>query len=101
LSTRFIKSKQVRSHVRFDSINQFRITQADLRASNPWEIHFRSSRKFWELRMRLPSWLLAELAVLQTPKLKTAADSFRQGWKEALSGETLPIEHLWEGIDVE
>jgi hypothetical protein len=49
----------------------------------------------------LASWLLAELAVLQTPKLKTAADSFRQGWKEALSGETLPIEHLWEGIDVE
>jgi GNAT superfamily N-acetyltransferase len=29
------------------------------------------------------------------------AESFRRGWKEALRGETLPIDLLWEGIDVE
>jgi hypothetical protein len=30
--------------------------------------------------------------------LKTAAESLRQGWKEAMAGETLPIEELWRGI---
>jgi len=30
-----------------------------------------------------------------------AAESFRQGWKEAMRGETLPIDRLWDGIDVE
>ena len=31
----------------------------------------------------------------------SAADSFRQGWKEAQSGDTLPIDRLWEGLNVE
>lgn len=33
--------------------------------------------------------------------LQPAAESFRRGWQEARSGETLPVEHLWEGIDAE
>lgn len=33
--------------------------------------------------------------------LQPAADSFRRGWAEAQSGETLPVERLWEGLDVE
>src|SRR5439155_24186145 len=33
--------------------------------------------------------------------LQPAADSFRRGWEEAQSGETLPADRLWEGIDVE
>jgi hypothetical protein len=31
--------------------------------------------------------------------LKSAEDSFRQGWKEALAGETRPVSELWEGIE--
>lgn len=31
--------------------------------------------------------------------LKPAETSFRQGWKEALAGETKPVSELWEGID--
>jgi len=31
--------------------------------------------------------------------LKPAEDSFRQGWHEALKGETLPVDELWTGID--
>jgi hypothetical protein len=31
--------------------------------------------------------------------LKPAEASFRQGWKEALAGETRPVSELWEGID--
>jgi hypothetical protein len=33
--------------------------------------------------------------------LRPAGDSFRRGWQEAQGGETLPVERLWEGIDVE
>jgi len=33
--------------------------------------------------------------------LKPAEASFRQGWKEALAGETMPVSKLWEGIDAE
>jgi hypothetical protein len=32
--------------------------------------------------------------------LQPAADSFRRGWKEAQSGDTLPVERLWEEFEV-
>ena len=31
--------------------------------------------------------------------LQPAADSFRRGWKEAQSGDTLPVDRLWEKQD--
>lgn len=33
--------------------------------------------------------------------LKPAAASFRQGWQEAITGQTYPVSNLWEGIDAE
>ena len=33
--------------------------------------------------------------------LQPAADSFRRGWEEAQGGETMPVDRLWEGLDVE
>lgn len=33
--------------------------------------------------------------------LKSAEESFKQGWLEALRGETRPVSELWEGIDAE
>ena len=30
--------------------------------------------------------------------LKPARASFEQGWREAQSGQTMPLKHLWEGI---
>ncbi len=30
--------------------------------------------------------------------LKPAEESFEQGWKEAMNGETMPIDELWTGI---
>lgn len=33
--------------------------------------------------------------------LQSAEQSFRQGWAEALAGETHPIDELWDGIDAE
>ena len=31
--------------------------------------------------------------------LKPADESFRQGMKEALEGDTLPVSELWNGVD--
>lgn len=33
--------------------------------------------------------------------LKPAEASFRQGWEEAMQGQTRPTDELWEGIDAE
>jgi hypothetical protein len=31
--------------------------------------------------------------------LKPAAESFKKGWQEGQTGETIPVKQLWEGID--
>ena len=33
--------------------------------------------------------------------LKPADMSFRKGWEEAMSDETMPLKDLWEGIDAD
>ncbi|MDB9510394.1 hypothetical protein PN499_04270 [Kamptonema animale CS-326] len=33
--------------------------------------------------------------------LKSAEKCFRQGWYEAMTGQTIPLSELWEGIDAE
>jgi hypothetical protein len=35
----------------------------------------------------------------ESTPLHPAVESFRQGWQEALQGETRPIAELWEDID--
>ena len=37
----------------------------------------------------------------ETITLKPAEISFRQGWLEALAGQTRPVSELWEGVDAE
>ena len=37
----------------------------------------------------------------ETVALKPADASFRQGWKEAQSGQTRPAAELWDDIDAE
>ncbi len=36
----------------------------------------------------------------ETP-LKSAIESFSQGWQEAMTGKTHPLDELWVGIDNE
>jgi hypothetical protein len=47
-------------------------------------------------------YLPAQLAIVrlyrQSVALKPAADSFRQGCLEAMSGQTLPVSELWQDI---
>lgn len=49
----------------------------------------------------LPNLLLIVRVFRESVLLKSAEASFRQGWKEALAGETRPVSELWEGIDAE
>jgi hypothetical protein len=32
---------------------------------------------------------------------ESAIESFRQGWHDAMTGNTLPVSQLWEGINAE
>ncbi|WP_293312776.1 hypothetical protein [Microcoleus sp. PH2017_08_TRC_O_A] len=41
-----------------------------------------------------------EIALAKEP-LKSAEECFRQGWYEAMTGQTIPLSELWDGIDAE
>jgi hypothetical protein len=45
----------------------------------------------------LPALLQLVRLFRQSVTLGPATDSFRQGWKEAMNEETLPIDELWTG----
>ena len=47
----------------------------------------------------LPMLLQIVRSFRESVALKPAEQSFRQGWKEVLADETLPISELWGGID--
>ena len=49
----------------------------------------------------LPNLLQIVRLFRESVVLKPAEDSFHQGWKEAISGETRPVSELWDGIDAE
>ena len=49
----------------------------------------------------LPNLLQIVRLFRESVTLKPAEDSFRQGWKESMAGETLPVSELWKGIDAD
>ena len=49
----------------------------------------------------LPSLLQIIRLFRESVTLKSAEESFRQGWQEAMTGETIPMAQLWDGIDAE
>lgn len=44
----------------------------------------------------LPARLSIVRVYRQSATLGPAADSFRQGWADVLSGQTLPLSELWQ-----
>ena len=46
----------------------------------------------------LPTLLNIVRIFRESITLKPAESSFQQGWEEAMSGETMPIDELWVGI---
>jgi hypothetical protein len=49
--------------------------------------------------LNLPILLRIVKSYREAVTLNTATESFRQGWKETLSGDTHPISNLWDDID--
>ena len=49
----------------------------------------------------LPNLLMIVRLFRESVSLKSAEESFSQGWKEAQAGDTFPISELWDGIDAE
>ncbi|MFP4309199.1 MAG: hypothetical protein ACOC98_03720 [Thermodesulfobacteriota bacterium] len=46
----------------------------------------------------LPNLLNIVRSFRESVSPKSAEDSFQQAWKEAMTGETISIEELWEDI---
>jgi hypothetical protein len=49
----------------------------------------------------LPNLIQIVRLFRESVELKPAEASFRQGWKEALAGETRSVAELWKDIDAE
>ena len=49
----------------------------------------------------LPSLLQIIRLFRESVTLKSAEESFRQGWQEAMTENTFPVSQLWDGIDAE
>jgi hypothetical protein len=49
----------------------------------------------------LPTILQVIRAFRESVTLKSAEASFRQGWQEALDGDTHPVSELWTELDAE
>ncbi|MEZ4594801.1 MAG: hypothetical protein R3D55_27195 [Chloroflexota bacterium] len=47
----------------------------------------------------LPALLNIVRLYRQSVTLKSAEDSLRQGWQEAMNDETLPLAELWDDIE--
>ncbi|NEQ68548.1 MAG: hypothetical protein F6K21_24210 [Symploca sp. SIO2D2] len=40
-------------------------------------------------------------SLLEEDNTDFSADSFRKSWQQAVTGQTLPISQIWEGIDLD
>jgi len=67
------------------------MTAQVLELEGTWEEILAQAAKFAGRRVRV--------IVLAEEPLKSGEDCFRQGWKEAMTGDTVPLSERWEGID--
>ena len=49
----------------------------------------------------LPNLLQIVRLYRDSVALKPAEECFREGWRDGLRGETIPVSELWDGIDAE
>jgi hypothetical protein len=63
------------------------------------------AREKRELKKFLDAELMDEPDVIdetsENEQLGFSSDRFRESWNQAITGQTLPISELWEGIDVD
>jgi hypothetical protein len=70
---------------------------ADLKDELQWDESFKKTQP----QLVAAAKRAKQEMVLCDKTLKSAEECFRQGWKEAMTGETVPLSELWEGIDAE
>ncbi|MEG4503563.1 hypothetical protein QUA81_11020 [Microcoleus sp. F6_B4] len=70
------------------------MTAEVLELEGTWQEILAQSAKFAGRRVRIIVLANEDEEVLPSPE-----ESFRQGWHEAMTGETVPLSELWEGID--
>ena len=70
------------------------MTTQVLELEGTWEEILAQSAKFADRRVRIIVLANEDEEALPSPE-----ESFRQGWHEAMTGETVPLSELWEGID--
>ncbi len=63
-----------------------------LELEGTWEEVLTHASEFSGRRVRI-------IVLADEEPLKSAEDCFRQGWHEAMTGETVALSELWEGID--
>ena len=63
-----------------------------LELEGTWEEILAQSAKFADRRVRV-------IVLADEEPLKSGEDCFRQGWKEAMTGDTVPLSERWEGIE--
>ena len=68
------------------------MTAQVLEVEGTWEEILAQAAKFSGRRVRI-------IVLADEEPLKSAEECFRQGWHEAMTGETVPLSELWEGID--
>lgn len=68
------------------------MTAQVLELEGTWEEILAQSAEFADRRVRI-------IVLADEEPLKSAEDCFHQGWHEAMTGETVPLSELWEGID--
>lgn len=49
----------------------------------------------------LPNLLQIVRVFRESVMLRPAEDSFSQGWKEAMAGETRPVSELWDSMNAD
>jgi len=65
-----------------------------LELEGTWEEILTHASEFAGQRVRI-------IVISDSEPLKSAEECFRQGWHEAMTGQTIPLSELWEGIDAE
>ncbi len=70
---------------------------ADLKDELQWDESFQKTQP----QLVAAAQRAKQEIALADESLKSAEECFRQGWEEAMTGQTVPLSELWEGIDAE
>jgi hypothetical protein len=70
---------------------------ADLKDELQWEESFKKTQP----QLVAAAQQAKQEIVLGDETLKSAEECFRQGWHEAMTGQTVSLSELWDGIDAE